>query len=150
MGELTTYQAAIALCAVALGLRGAWVLPRLWRNELGWNPDRPPAFWVFDLTAWRGLVRASILATPLFLGIAPGYVLDNAGTQGGFATGLIVVSVLVAVSLGCVAVAVFLFNRPKWAVVPHLRHQSGAIAEWRGKRSAPTPAPSQTPGLPLR
>ncbi len=44
---------------------------------------------------------------------------------------------------------VFLFNRPRWAVVPHLRHQHGAIAEWSGQQSAPTPEPGKTPGFPL-
>jgi hypothetical protein len=30
----------------------------------------------------------------------------------------------------CVAMSIVFFNRPKWAVPPHLREQSGAVARW--------------------
>ena len=151
MGDLTIYEAFITLILVAGGLRGLWIAPRLWRNELGWDPDHPPALWAFGLAAWRGLVRTNIMTIPLFLAAAPGYALDNSGTEAALAQTVIIVSAAVGVTLLFIlGPAVVLFNRPKWAVVPHLRHQSGAIAEWRGKRSAPTPAPAQTPGLPLR
>jgi len=149
MGQLTIYETVITLGLAALGLRSAWVSPRVWRNELGWDPDRPVVFWAFGLAAWRGLVRAQIAAIPMLLALTPGYALDNAGAEGPLAQAVLVVSGVVGGTLlFIVAPAIVLLNRPKWAVVPHLRHQSGAIAEWRGKRSAPTPAPAQTPGLP--
>lgn len=151
MGQLTIYETVITIGLAALGLGLVWTAPRVWRNEIGWDPDRPVAFWAFDLAAWRGLVRTHIVTIPMLLAAAPGYALDNAGAEGPLAQAVIVASDVVgATLLGILAPAVVLLNRPKWAVVPHLRHQSGAIAEWRGKRSAPTPAPAQTPGLPLR
>jgi len=136
---------------VAFGLRFAWVAPRLWRNDLGWDPDRPPAFWALGLTWWRGLVRCSFLAGPMFLIGAPGYALDKSGAGGSLVDAAIVVSAAIgAFVLFVLMPGVFLFNKPRWVVVPHLRHQHGALAEWRGKRSAPTPAPGVTPRVPLR
>lgn len=148
---MSPYEIAISIGLLLGGLRGVWVLPRIWRNELGWASDRPPAFWWLGITSWRGLVRASILAIPIFLAIAPGYALDKANAAGSWAEILVGVSAAVGgVMLFVLAPGVFLFNRPRWAVVPHLRHQQGAIAEWRGERSDPTPEPTQTPPFPLR
>ncbi len=148
---MSVYEIAITGILLVFGLRGAWLLPRFWRNELGWDPDRPPSFWRWGLTSWRGLVRTNVLAVPMFLAGAPGYALDSAAIDGSGAGTVVVVSYVIgAAILGGLMPGVFLFNRPRWAVVPHLRHQHGAIAEWRGKRSAPTPEPAQTPGLPLR
>lgn len=148
---MSVYEILITGILLLGGLRSAWVLPRIWRNELGWDPDRSPAFWGFDLASWRGLVRCSFLAGPMFLAAAPGYALDSAGADGAWAEILVVLSAAVTVPILFVVMpCVFLFNRPRWAVVPHLRHQHGAIAEWRGKRSASTPEPARTPGLRLR
>ncbi len=69
---MSVYEIAVTAIMVLGGLRCVWVLPRFWRNELGWDPDRPPAFWSWGLTSWRGLVRSSILAGPMLLVAAPG------------------------------------------------------------------------------
>lgn len=145
----------VTLAGVALGVRGIWVLPRLWRNEQGWDPDRPPAtwsfgFWSLGVTSWRGLVRCNILAIAIFLFFPPGYALDNAGADGTLAEIVIAASMAISGALAVMMVSVFLFNEPKRVVVPHLRHQHGAIAEWLGEDSAPTPAPTRTPPVPLR
>ena len=143
------YELAVTAAGLALGVGGAWQLPQLWRNERGWHPDRPPAYWAWGTAAWRGLVRLTPLSAPAFLALTPAYGLDAAGADGAVAEIVIAIGAAVGVVVvGLLAPAVFLFNRPKWAVVPHLRHQSGAIAEWRGRRSEPTPPPRLTVKLP--
>jgi hypothetical protein len=126
-------------------------LPRIWRNEIGFDSDRPPVFWPLGAPTWRALVRTAPLGPPLFLGVVPGYPLDNTGASGPVVDAVVAVSVIVGcLVLAVLAPAVALFARPKRLIAPHLRHQCGLIAAWRGQRPRRTPPPDVQPGIPLR
>jgi hypothetical protein len=120
--------------------------PKVWRNEIGYSSDDPPARWRWGLASWRGYQRTTAGVFPLIW--CPGALLVVASTISGPAWVQSLVAVLALVP-GAVFViglpAVWLFNRPKWLVAPHLRHQPGAIAEFFGAHVAPTPPPERPP-----
>jgi hypothetical protein len=115
---------------------------RAWRNEQPWlDPDAPRA-WTGGLPSWRGWVRVQAVIVPtVFVIAAPLFVIQSTGVGGGAwdtvraVAGLVICGVLLA------GARVWLFNRPRWLVAPHLRHQPGMIAESLGERCAPTPLP---------
>ncbi len=142
MSAYDWFVTAIGLILVPLVLRR---LPAIWRNEHGWDPDYPPPGWLYDRALWRALVRTNPVSVGLLVLCVPVYVLSEAGT-----TSLVGVVVLYALGLAgaaCagLAVSVAVANRPKWLVAPHLRHQPGLIAEWRGAPCAETPPPKNAP-----
>lgn len=151
LGDLSVLEAIVSVGAGVFGAVGITRLPRIWRNEVGWDSDRPPVHWPFGVPSWRGLVRATPFSFPIFLVAAPVYALDKADASGPLADAIVAVGAAVgAVLLFIVVPAVFLFARPKRLIAPHLRHQCGAVAEWRGQRPRRTPPPDVQPGFPLR
>jgi hypothetical protein len=124
---------------VAFLLGGPFVARRLWTNELRrtFDPDVAPSGWIFGDALWRGWFRVAFLGylvVSLF-GLAGLLWLVDGETVnlvGGYAAAL-------AVLLMVFAVPIVLLNRPKFLVVPWLRDQPGAIAEWRGAEVPPTP-----------
>ena len=146
---MSAYEVLSVLVMLVFGVLCTRMSPRVWRNEFGWNPDRPASFWPWGRTLWRGFIRVIPLGGPLMLAIAPGYGLDNAGVDGAAATTIVAASVTLGLLILSLCVGAFLFNRPKWAVAPHLRHQQGAVGEWRGRTSEPTPPPAEQPPIRL-
>jgi hypothetical protein len=76
-----------------------------------------------------GLLQATILTLLLLVVMVATETIES---SLGFSV-LAILVFLVFVSLGTVA-SVILFNRPSFAVPPHLRDQSGAVGEWRDAR----------------
>jgi hypothetical protein len=115
-------------------------LPAFWRNEhqSAWDPERPPKNWPYGMALWHGFVRLTPLSGFVILTVVVSFVGISVGTRAGDVVGL-VFGVLMCALLA-VAGSVVFFNEPKAVVAPHLRHQPGAFAEWRGapvERSAP-------------
>jgi hypothetical protein len=71
--------------------------------------------------------------------LAIGFVGLNVGSSAAHAIGLLF-SALAAL-LAVLAATITFFNRPRFLVPPHLRHQPGAIAEWLGEPVRPTEPP---------
>jgi hypothetical protein len=128
---------SVVICFIASALFIP-VGPRIWRNEWGyaWDPERGGPL-------WRGFVRITIISGP-FLGLTAllnvVYALSDHRLTAAFRIGAVLWMGLIV----C-AVTIVLFNRPKRLVAPHLRHQPGAIAEWLGRKVAPTPPPRHRP-----
>jgi hypothetical protein len=133
---------AIALTLLLLVMLGASLrLLSIWRNSQMSERifKRMSSWWLWGDPLLRGWVRA--LAVGLIGGwllvasmIAAGLLATETVTSSvgfGFLT-LLVIGLFV--SLGMVA-TIMLFNRPRFAVPPHLRDQPGAVAEWRGSGS---------------
>jgi hypothetical protein len=118
--------------------------PKVWRNEIGYSADDPPPSWLWGPASWRGYHRALTGAALLFWCPAAAAMVAATVSRPGW------VDVLSQVAFGLAGVAlligvpaVWLFNRPKWLVAPHLRHQPGAIAEFFGAAVAPTLPPER-------
>jgi hypothetical protein len=115
---------------LTLLLIAGWAVgaPRLWRGES--DTDEPPPAWPFGAASWHGVMRSFIVCPPfLALVFAGGAVAElTAADDLGMALGL--VGLLGGVALH---VPILLWNRPKAFVPPPLRHQPGAIREWRHK-----------------
>lgn len=135
----------VVVVLIVLAGFGLWLfwIPRWWRNEPAWSydPDRPPPAWPYGAALWRSGVRTNALAGPVALLLAVLYALD-ASSAGWTRAAFLVAAVPFCAVLG-LAVTVVLFNRPRWAVVPHMRHQPGLLAEWRGARAEPTERPAR-------
>jgi hypothetical protein len=138
----------VAIALVAMLVLAA---PKLWRNEAGpWTDDSPPprswSGWKRSRAGWRGIVRLLGLAMPLaYVPILLIIVLATLGASGpAFDAVAIVVLGAATVFMVTAMPAVFLFNRPRWLVAPHLRHQPGYIAErFNGTHVEPTPPPAR-------
>jgi hypothetical protein len=133
---------AIALTLLLLLMFGASLrLLNIWRNSQMSERifKRMRSWWLWGDPLLRGWVRA--LAVGLIGGwllvastIAAALLATETVTSSvgfGFLT-LLVIGLFV--SLGMVA-TIMLFNRPRFAVPPHLRDQPGAVAEWRASGS---------------
>ena len=114
-------------------------LPAVWRNEHGFDPDVPPTAWPYDLPTWRALVRTYPAGVGFMAFGIPAYVLSTSTSPVGVA--LFYATSLAGTAFLGLAAPVAVANRPTWLVVPHLRHQPGLIAEWRGTPCAETPRP---------
>jgi hypothetical protein len=129
--------------AVCLGAFALWLRfgRRVWRNEWkwAWNPDQVPDWWDYGGPLWRGFVRISPVSGASLGLLALAAVLLSFDHPTIYAVGQ-GVAFLAVVVLGLAGVIV-LFNRPRSLVAPHLRHQPGALAEWRGQEALPTEPP---------
>jgi len=129
----------IGAVAAAVGIRGLMILPRVWRNEwYGPHPDRPFSGWPFGIALWRGFVRSGPLGAVFAIFAALVWFLGKGSSDPALDTVADVLAVITFFILFPIGGAVTLFNRPKWVVVPYLRHQPGAIAEWRGASVEPS------------
>jgi hypothetical protein len=136
----------LELFLVAITVTGVALLPRMWRNDAGFHSDQPHPVWPWGKRTWRAMTRCVPLCFPIFAIGAVWYPIDLSIDQDGtaheigtYVFGIPIVANLVAL------VTVFLFNRPKFLVAPHHRHQKGLVLELFGRRSAPTPAPRRPP-----
>ena len=134
--------------AICLGifLVGLVIGPRIWRNEWRWQAFRPhevPAWWMYGGALWRGWLRLTVVAwlEVSLLGIS----LPLTRLESGPLRTAGLVAAFLAFAVLLLAVPIVLFNRPRFLVVPWLRHQPGAIAEWRGAQVPPTPPPGVGP-----
>ncbi len=107
--------------------------------------DRVPRWWLGGELLWRGRVRARAVGNLLLLvvvGIVVLFKLSGGDYHRAPHAARISLSLL---ALACVAlfladVSIYLFNRPKLAVPPHLRGEPGLIAavvRKLGRRPAP-------------
>ena len=131
---------AVIFCLAGFGL---WVLvsPRIWRNEWkwAWSPDQVPAGWPYGGPSWRAFARLTPLGG-VALGVLPLTFLVSR-FDAGWAKLASDVLIGASMLLFLLIVTVSLFNRPKFAVAPHLRHQPGLLDEWRGTPPPPTQPP---------
>lgn len=137
---VATVAAALALLLIA------WRLPRYWRREIepGYDERRPFALWLLDGATYRGYVRAApvLFVTFVFLMAVVFFLAPDDGSEPETNLGAWVS--LAGVGLGvALSVSIALFNRPRSLVVPHLRNQPGAVAEWRGAELPPIPPVEQ-------
>jgi hypothetical protein len=126
---------------VAFLLGGPFVVRRLWNNELRrtFDPDVVPEAWILGDAMWRGWLRLAFLGYLVISLFGLAGLLWVVGGEslelvGGYAAAL-------GILLMVLIVPIVLFNRPKFLVVPWMRQQPGAIAEWRGAEVPPTPPP---------
>jgi hypothetical protein len=141
---MTIGAVAFDVMLVTVGVAFVLWARKLWRNE---SPavytDLPSPRWAGSLAAWRGWVRVQCFVLPfIFAVFAPVGVLLSTGASGVGIEIVKVVYALVAVAAIVAGFGVWLLNRPKRLVPPHLRHQPGMIAELLGERCASTPPPS--------
>jgi hypothetical protein len=136
----------LELFMVAMTVVGVLVVPRIWRNAGGFHSDQPHPAWPWGKRIWRAWIRCVPLCFPFFPIGAVWYPIDLSIDQEGtaheigtYVFGIPIVANIVAL------VTVFLFNRPKFLVAPHHRHQKSLVLELLGRRSAPTPAPRRPP-----
>jgi hypothetical protein len=119
----------IAALAAAL-IFALWVVgaPRLWRGEA--DVDDPSPAWPFGAATWRGVIRGFIVGPPCIAFALAGAAvaeLTDADDLG------MAIGVIGLVGFVVLHVPILLFNRPKALVPPPLRHQRGALREWRHK-----------------
>jgi hypothetical protein len=133
---------AIVLTLLMLVMIGASLrMPNIWSDEQmsdrlfktmrSWWPWGEPLLrgWIRALPA--GLMGGWLLVAATI--VAAMVATEKLASSPGFG-GLAILVFLVFLSLGTVA-SIVLFNRPSFAVPPHLRSQTGAVSEWRGARS---------------
>lgn len=118
-------------------LRFVFEVPRIWRGDVD-RSAKVPATWPWGGISWRAMIRAGPAALILGLTAVVGLpVLLSAPEEanGMFSRPLtFVLPFLGLFYLGLVAAAsVFLFNRPRFLVAPHLRQAPGALAERAGR-----------------
>lgn len=138
----------VILVVVGLGV-GLLAIPigrRVWANEWRWayDPNNVPAAWPYGAALWRGLTRIHLLGI-IAMPVGALMLLFDQGFDGQAAA---VLATAFAVALVAVVVAgwsVILLNRPTFLVPPHLRQQPGALREWRGAPTKPTPRPAHRP-----
>ena len=113
---------AIAAFAGLAGLatRG---LPQLWRHESDrW--DGMPEWWV------RGLPTVVVAGWAMLLGALLTVVaVGRTDAIGDVLTGALGLVLVLVVASGMTWVAVVLFNRPRFAVPPHLRDRPGVLGK---------------------
>jgi hypothetical protein len=131
--------AIVILAGLAFLIHGLVFGPRWWRNELpglAYRPDDVPEWWPYGGALWRGMLRTPLVG---WIAIPLGCAGAGLAQLDGVFAGVGGVLALVSVGLVCLMVPIVLFNRPKFLVIPWLRDQPGAIAEWRGAEVPPTP-----------
>lgn len=133
-GDLSAVQMVALIVMAVLAVAGVLLLPRIWRGDLASTyDDASRDVWLWGEPLRRGFIRG------LHLGILGTIVLvflvfttadleptESVGPVAGTAVGLFFVLLALSGS-------VVLFNRPRWAVPPHARHQPGAVHEWRAR-----------------
>jgi hypothetical protein len=134
---------AVLSSLVCLGffVAGLVVGRRVWHNEWGrwaFHPDHVPGWWPYGGALWRGWLRTIPLAWAMLGLVGAALPLLSAGgilRAAGLAAGTLVMGGIL------LAAPVILFSRPRFVVLPHFRHQPGAVGEWRGAPVPPTPVP---------
>lgn len=133
-----------ALGLFMIGVSVAW-MRQSWSNTgHALHADAPRLLWTGSLATWRAHVRWTAFCGPLALILATVAVLIAAtGTHGALYDFVMLVLLAAVVLLVFVATpAIWLFNKPKRLVPPHLRHQPGHVAEVLGEPVQLTPAPA--------
>jgi hypothetical protein len=120
-----------ALVFVPLCIKGIRVL---WRRPVDAFGE-PLAWWVWGAPLWRGYVRGMAAVGATFVVDLLLILLVIWGPGGDAVLLAIAAALVLSLTAGLVlAVTIALFNRPRWAVPPHLRGQPGAVREWRPRR----------------
>lgn len=137
------------LVALAVGLcpTVVWWSRKSWRNQapaLDANAIAPG--WAAGPRAWRGLVRiqAAMPVTMLYSAVAGAVDTTLIGpdpTPPGWA---VPAYLLMLVGLAAMT-TIFLFNRPKFLVAPHLRRHPGYVLELLGRAVPTTRPPTGSP-----
>ena len=118
-------------------------LPKLWRGDSTFGKSVPSA-WPYDEATWRGCMRAMpclVVGGPglviagwcfmLWTSIDGYYFVSDPTVRWWLPLGAVF-------GAGCTVLAfaaglsVFLFNRPRGIVPPHLRSEPGAFNDWFG------------------
>ena len=128
-----------AVVFVPLCLKG---IRTLWRRPVD-AFEEPLAWWIWGAPLWRGYVRGMAAVGATFV-VDLLLIMVVIWGPGADAVLLATAAALVlSLAAGLVlAITIALFNRPRWAVPPHLRAQPGAVREWRPRRSQ-LPGPAQ-------
>lgn len=129
----------VAILAVAVMLlfvgRGTYVLPQMWRGEWHYvhmDPDHVPPVWIWGKPLWQGWLRlapVSVVVGWLVI-VMMAFVLLAGDAQTGRFYDIAGIIGLAATPFMVMGVTVVFFNRPKFMVVPNMRHQRGAVAQW--------------------
>jgi hypothetical protein len=115
---------------VLLDVAAIWKLPDLWAHRSTYW-DRMPRWWLWGEALFRGWVRAMptavVAAGGAFLPFPLLYLLEEGNAPH---TSVVIVSGAFMLGGAAVMALVVFVNWPKWAVPPHLRHESGAFKQW--------------------
>lgn len=132
--NLTAFQWVAATILTLMAIGGVILLPRIWRGELASLYDKNSKdIWLWGESIRRGFIRGlhwGIVGTVALVIIF--FTLPGPGHAPELSTATTIAIILFFLSLA-LNVLVILLNRPKWAVPPHYRSQSGAIKEWLAK-----------------
>ena len=140
--RITIGDVALLLFMSAGALLAVRQLPRIWTHRTTFY-DVVPRWWPWGGALWRGWVRSLplgvVLGCALVALFAVGFFLGppEPGPFGLVAPLWYATAVLLVV-FGYVALlcTIALFNWPKAAVPPHLRHEPGALQEWTREHRA--------------
>lgn len=141
---MSLFHAILSAALVALAVVNLRRAALLWQRRTT-AFDRVPRWWLAGELLWRGRVRARVVSNLLLLVVVTIVVVFKL-TGGDYHEAPQAARIsLSLLSLACVAllladVSIYLFNRPKLAVPPHLRREPGLIAALLrklGRRPAP-------------
>lgn len=139
-----TLKDAIALaCAPFLFCLFAWFLPQWWRNERGLHTGMPPPSRSSSTTFWHAVVRTwGALAISILTAIPPAVVTEFVTDGPVYALCNALLGVVALMWLFVIP-SVWLYNRPRFLVAPHLRAMPGWLAERRGAPVPRLPEPAK-------
>lgn len=122
-----------------------WLLPRWWRNERGLHAHTPPPDWPWSGAFWRALVRIWGPLGYVILEAIPATIVTMFVSEGLLFDITLAITGIVGWAGILVLPSVWLFNRPRFLLPPHLRPLPGWLAERRGAPVPPVPEPAKPP-----
>jgi hypothetical protein len=122
-----------------------WLLPQWWRNERGIHPQTPPPDWPWSGAFWRSLVRLWGPVTYVCLVGIPATIVTIFVSEGLLSDITLAITGIVGWTAIFVLPSVWLFNRPRFLLPPHLRALPGWLADRRGAPVPPVPEPAKPP-----
>lgn len=130
-----TYYAFLAGLSLLLLLVLASVVFRGWSATYrAAFPPRPPAWWTFSESAWKGWRRASGLLLIDGVFFVVGAWVAPLGQRHAIPLAIPLLFGGVTLLIAVLANLVIFFNVPKALVAPELRHEEGIAAEWWSRR----------------
>lgn len=134
---MSLYGAGLIFVTGFFGLLYPVLVRKVWRGGSALRGDHPPEWWFLGVPIWRGNARAFVATIPLVLLMCVGAIIAEFGGQQAYDPGMAVAAAGL-LGLFLVQLPIVFFNRPRFAVPPHLRDEPGALAEMRARRRRAT------------